>query len=364
MCLKNIVIFFPNFSKGGIERVSLLLSNFFNKKRVKLKFISFKKIDNKKFNFSKDIDFIYKKNKYFYFNNFYCTYNLTKVLLRSNRKNTIVFSLQNNILSIIVSKILGFKIVVRNAAPIDYFKNQRNVINELKLFLKIKIYSYSDLIISNSKSSARKIKDKLNKKNKIISIPNPIFNTVNKKYKIKKKNTILYVGRLSKEKGIFELIEGFEIFQKKYPKFNLDIVGDGNQKKELIKFIKKKKISSKVNLIDWNNNLNHYYKQSKILILPSLYEGFGNVLIEALNYRLPCIATNNDGPKEILNFGKFGLLMKNNKPITIYKSLQKMIENYNSYQLKSIQGYKNNQKYHINIVGSKYYNSIKNVLET
>ena len=95
-----------------------------------------------------------------------------------------------------------------------------------------------------------------------------------------------------------------------------------------------------------------------------MYEGFGNVLIEALNYRLPCIATNNDGPKEILNFGKFGLLMKNNKPITIYKSLQKMIENYNSYQLKSIQGYKNNQKYHINIVGSKYYNSIKNVLET
>ena len=57
------------------------------------------------------------------------------------------------------------------------------------------------------------------------------------------------------------------------------------------------------------------------------------------------------------------LLMKNNKPETIYKSLLKMIENYNLYKLKSNAGYKNNQKYHISIIGSQYFSLLKNILE-
>ena len=50
------------------------------------------------------------------------------------------------------------------------------------------------------------------------------------------------------------------------------------------------------------------------LFYPLFFEGFGNVLIEALSYGLPCISTNTDGPKEILENGKFGLLIKNNHP--------------------------------------------------
>ena len=55
--------------------------------------------------------------------------------------------------------------------------------------------------------------------------------------------------------------------------------------------------------------------------------------------------------------------MKNNKPETIYKSLLKMIGNYNLYKLKSDAGHMNNQKYHINIIGSQYFSLLKNILE-
>tara|TARA_B100000900_G_scaffold349620_1_gene315838 strand:+ start:9584 stop:10678 length:1095 start_codon:yes stop_codon:yes gene_type:complete len=363
MGLKNIIIFFPNFSKGGIEKISSLLTNFFYKKKIRIKFISFNNIDYKKYNFSKGIDFYYNKNNIFFLNNLYCSFILFKILLKQNKKDTIIFSLQNNVLSIIISKILGFKIVARNSAPIDYSNNQNNLIKKFKLSLKMKIYSYSDLIISNSKSSANKIKAKLKIKKKIISIPNPILRLENKVNKIKRKNKILYVGRLSSEKGIFQLIEGFKIFQKKNPQFFLDIVGDGNQKENLINFIKDKKLTTKVNLITWTNDLSKYYKHSKILILPSFFEGFGNVLIEALNFCLPCISNNNDGPKEILNYGKYGLLMKNNNPITINNSLTKVIKNYNFYKSKSIAGFKNNKKYHINFIGNQYLNKIKNTLK-
>ena len=73
--------------------------------------------------------------------------------------------------------------------------------------------------------------------------------------------------------------------------------------------------------------------------MPSFFEGFGNVLIEALNFNLPCIATNNDGPKEILGYGKFGLLMRDNSANTINLSLRYLIKNYNIYKLKAIRGF-------------------------
>ena len=55
-----------------------------------------------------------------------------------------------------------------------------------------------------------------------------------------------------------------------------------------------------------------YYKTSKLFVLPSLYEGFGNSLVEAMSFGVPCISTSNSGgPKEILCNGKYGYLVNN-----------------------------------------------------
>ena len=173
----------------------------------------------------------------------------------------------------------------------------------------------------------------------------------------------MYVGRLSVEKGVYELVEAFTLFQKNFPSFLLHIVGDGNQKKKLINLIRNKKLSSKIKLIDWKNDLSQFYKNSSIFILPSYFEGFGNVLIEALNFCLPCISTKNDGPNQILKNGKYGLLIKDNKPTSINTSLIEVIENYKFYKLKSIAGFKDIKKYHIDFIGDQYLKKIKSVLK-
>lgn len=364
MKLKNIIIFFPNFAKGGIEKTSTLLSNYFIKKGLKIKFITFNKINFKRYNFSKNINFYYYKEKknYLFLRNIYCMYVLFKILKKNNNKDTVVFSLQNSVLSIIISKILNFKIVVRNSAPIDYFRDEKIFYNKFKLFIKMKIYYFSDLIISNSKSSAYGIKRYLDKKIEVVAISNPIINLNKKICKTKRINRILYVGRLSNEKGIFELIEGFELFNKDFPSFKLDLVGDGHQRKNLSRFINNRNLSRQIKIIKWTNNINKYYKTSKMIILPSFFEGFGNVLIEALNFNLPCVATKNNGPKEILANGRYGFLMKDNKFNTINLSLRHVEKNYNLYKLKAIKGLKNNQQYHINIIGKKYFLKIASVL--
>ena len=119
---------------------------------------------------------------------------------------------------------------------------------------------------------------------------------------------MLYVGRLSREKGIYQLIDAFKIFHKKNKKFKLNLVGTGGQKESIKNYILLNELNNSVNLIDWTNNLNKFYLNSKALILPSYFEGFGNVLVEALSYSLPCISVKNDGPKEILKNGKMEAL--------------------------------------------------------
>ena len=159
MKLKKIVIFFPNFERGGIEKISLLLAEYFISKKIKIIFISFQSLKK----------FFSNKNKFFVNINIFKTNSkflkiilsiitLSKVLFKLDKSNTVVFSMQNNIISIIVAKIFGFKIIIRNSAPIDYYKIRNFFFGLVTLCVKSFVYKFSDLIICNSINSANKIK--------------------------------------------------------------------------------------------------------------------------------------------------------------------------------------------------------------
>ena len=66
-------------------------------------------------------------------------------------------------------------------------------------------------------------------------------------------------------------------------------------------------LNKKVKFTSWTNDIDKYYKKSKIFILNSVYEGLGNVLVDAVNYNIPIITTNcKSGPSEIIDYGKGG----------------------------------------------------------
>ena len=363
MKLKNIIFYFPNFSEGGIESVSYKLANYFNSKNINIYFISYKIPKSKNFVYKKKIKLINFKNQNvgWLIKNFSCLKLLLQILFKKDKKNTVILALSNLHLCIILSKILGFNVVSRNSAPVDYFKPSPTFFDLIKFYIKGLVYSFSDLIIANSKISAAKIKKMLFLRTKVVSILNPFIMPI--KYNTPKKtNTILYVGRLSSEKGVTQLVKGFEIFQKKYKNYKLNIVGDGGQKKIIKEYIQRKKLNEKVVLLGWINNVNKYYLNSKVLILPSFFEGFGNVLIEALSFKLPCISTKTDGPKEVLKNGRYGLLIKNNEPKNISNGIIELIKNYKIYTQKAKLGYKENTKYDFNSIGHKYLKNINSVL--
>ena len=162
-----------------------------------------------------------------------------------------------------------------------------------------------------------KIKYKSLNKN-TLSINNPVaFKPNPQEAKKCRYKTLLYVGRSSVEsKGLDTLIEAFKKLQPKAYRLNIVVDKITNELWEKIKGLQDIKI------ILGNNDqvLRKYYETSDIFISPSRWEGFGLVMLEAMAFGMPIIATPTTGAKYILEGGKYGLLTSDfSKEAIIYE---------------------------------------------
>jgi len=176
-------------------------------------------------------------------------------------------------------------------------------------FLEFLAYRLADGIILTNKSDIKFIikKFKLKKKTrkKIHLIPNFIDKNIFKPLELEKKNNhVLFIGRLSSEKNLFNLFQAL----KDLKKYTLHIIGIGPLKEDLK--IKAEEFDINVNFLGRypNNLLPEIINQYNIFILPSFYEGNPKVLLEAMSCGLACIGTNVRGIKDIIEHNKNGYL--------------------------------------------------------
>ena len=161
------------------------------------------------------------------------------------------------------------------------------------------------------------------KHNKIKTIYNGInINEIQKlkDEKVSDYNNIFYnndvikfitIGSLRKVKGHDSLINSYLSVKNHLPNSKLIIIGDGPLRNELKQLIEKLALKDDVLLMGLRKNPYKYMANSDIFVFSSKYEGFPNVLLEALACGLPIISTDCEtGPREILDNGKYGLLVK------------------------------------------------------
>jgi len=122
-----------------------------------------------------------------------------------------------------------------------------------------------------------------------------------------KKNNIILVGRLTKQKNFKLIIDAYkknENFMKKYQIF---IFGDGELEKNLKTKVKNYELENKIIFLGYKRNIYKYMANSKLFILTSLWEDPGFVLIEAAMNNLPILSSNcPHGPKEIIGNDEYG----------------------------------------------------------
>ena len=115
---------------------------------------------------------------------------------------------------------------------------------------------------------------------------------------------LLFVGRLSEEKGIYDLPDILADVKKRVPNAVLAIAGAGPEDAKI------KAALPDAIFLGWTQHekLPAYYSSADILLLPSRFDTFGVVVLEALSCGCPVAAYNMKGPKDILTHGKNGFL--------------------------------------------------------
>jgi len=142
---------------------------------------------------------------------------------------------------------------------------------------------------------------------------------------IKKIRKILFAGRFEKRKGIMELLKVFQILKKQYPYLELIIAGDGALRNEMEDYICDNHLEG-VKLIGYIKNIPSFLGDGDLFVVPSYYEGFGIVIIEAMAVGIPVIATNVTAIPEIIQDGRNGFLIRPRSVKEIVSGIERVIE--------------------------------------
>ena len=151
-----------------------------------------------------------------------------------------------------------------------------------------------------------------------------------------------------------------KILKNKYKlNFILLIIGRGQNKSKIQNFINKNNLNLNVKVIGFKKNPYKYTRCCDLFVLSSKFEGLPNVLLEALSLKKIIFSTDcPTGPKEILNYGKFGSLY----PVNGIEDLSKLILNYSinkkEYEKMAVDGFNSLQKYNFDINCEKYFEVI------
>lgn len=137
---------------------------------------------------------------------------------------------------------------------------------------------------------------------------------------------VLSVGRLTPAKDYSTLIRAFALVRKKMPA-RLMILGEGEERPKLEALIKELGLEQDVVLPGFVNNPYKYMKHATVFVLSSRWEGFGNVLVEAMALGTPVVSTDcPSGPLEILDGGKHGKLVPVGDPNLMAKAILETLE--------------------------------------
>ncbi len=357
---KELIIFNPSIEDGGVEKNLFLITNFLATKGIKTSVISADKHKKKEFN--KKVNFFFPQYINFdqskrYKKYFFCLMLLVKRILFNKTKY--IFSFQANIYCIIVSKLLGAKVIVRmNTAPQKWDRS----------LFKNKIYSYfikkADIVIVNSSFFQKEVNKRYGIRSFLIHNPfdfKKIKTLSKKKIKYKfdqKKLNLINIGRLTDQKDQITLLKSLTKIKDKN-KILLTIIGKGEKRKDLIEFVKNNDLNKYVKFLDYQKNPFPYMNLADVFILSSKFEGSPNVLIEAQILNKHIFSTDcPTGPKEILKNYKKGDLFK----VKNYNELAKLIINFKKKSINEKSFFfKELKKYESKNSCKKYLFLVKNI---
>ncbi len=141
-------------------------------------------------------------------------------------------------------------------------------------------------------------------------------------------NTVLYVGRIGKEKSLHVLLRAHKIVEKTIPEAKLVIIGDGPDKYRIQMLTKKLKINCEFLGYIPNQKLPLYYSRAKVFASPSTTETQGLVVLEAMACARPVVTANALGFKDFVVHNYNGFFAKPHNPGDFAEKIISLLENH------------------------------------
>jgi len=315
---KKIAIFLPSLSGGGAEKMMVNIARGFSENGIQVDLV----LGNAKGPY---MSMVPTEVRIVDLKSTRLLLSLRKLAryLKVEKPQSLLVTLESSSVIALLAKIISrvsTKLVVRIPNNMSQqMKNAKSTKHKFILRLASMLYKKADGIIAISEGVAKDTA-------KVTGIPlekiEVIYNPVVTDELIKKSReqvnhiwfnsevpTIVGVGRLSKQKDFPVLIEAFSKVIKKRDA-RLVIIGEGEEQESLNQLVKDLGLTKLVDFIGFVDNPYKFMEKSSVFVLSSAWEGFGNVIVEAMACGTPIVSTDcKSGPSEILDNGNFGKLV-------------------------------------------------------
>lgn len=361
----KICIITPSFSGGGAEKVAVNLANQYAEEGIDttlLVFVNKGPYKNHLSNRVSVVDLSVSRSRY-------AIFKLRRVLDKIAPTHVIsVIRDASIMLGLVGKRREGCIIAYREANTLHGMHRMPSFKRWVYRYLLKFTYKKADIVIANSEDTkADLIVNKIIDDKRVTVIRNPVIpkdfsNKVASEAKHSWLNAdnkiVLNVGRFHPQKNQKFLIDAFSRVLVTLPSAKLLILGEGAEENALRAQIKRLNLNENVDLVLFQENPFPYYRDSDLFVLTSDWEGFGNILVEALACGTPVISTDcAGGPRSILADGKFGTLV----PVGNVKKLAAaIIEQLNQPDLWDRNALaERGQEFTVEAVAAEYLNQIK-----
>lgn len=335
----SVCIYLPNLSGGGAEHVAVRIANELAAQgnQVDLVLAQFKGAYSNEINVKVNVIDFKCSNRH---STIKSLPRLIKYLKK--HKPDVLFStlFRANIIAALAIKLAGTntKLIVRHPNML-YPEGDHDLSFYSKISKKAAIWAakQADILVLTSsamKNELLEYADFKESKIKIISNPVPIDEIQSKAEELsdhewldnKKVPVILAVGRLNYQKNFENLIQAFAEIRKQ-KEGRLVILGEGEERANLEALVKELNIQEFVSMPGFSSNPYSFMSRCDVFVLPSRWEGFPNVLVEAMACGAQVIATDcPGGSAEILENGKYGQLVEVDDIFGLFTAIEKVLD--------------------------------------
>lgn len=329
--MKKILFILPSLGVGGLERVQVTIANALADKGYDVTIMTFDDGDELVAELDKRVRFIHKPPKPFPIRRrmkyIWKFYDSGKWETRASAAKLYKYYVGDERYDVEIAFFRGRAVKIisgstnRSSVKLAWVHNDYKLCGGVTANFKSldgtkNAYGKFDKIVSVSDQAGDSFKEVIGRTEGVTTVYNmlPVDEIIRKSHEpceIKKdKFTVVSVGRLNMQKGFDRLLEAADKLNRMKLEFDLYIVGGGEEKEKLERYISEHELKN-VFLLGEQMNPYKYVSRADLAVCSSRFEGYNLTVAEALILGKPVLSTKCTGPCEILDNGKYGYICEN-----------------------------------------------------